>query len=52
MKSEIADAFEESGIKPERGKRDGRRIAIDSFEDWRVRLTRRVMLGDVMWSSA
>jgi hypothetical protein len=52
LEPEIADAFEESGIKPERGKRDGRRIAIDRFEGWRVRLTRRVMFGDVMWASA
>jgi hypothetical protein len=52
LKPKIADAFEESGIKPERGKRDRRRIAIDRFEGWPVRLTRRVMLGDVMWASA
>jgi hypothetical protein len=52
LKPEIADAFEESGIKPERGKGDGRCIAIDRFEGRRVRLTRRVVFGDVVWASA
>ena len=51
-KPEIADAFEESGIKPERGERDGRRIAGDGFKSRRVRLTGRVRFGDVMWASA
>jgi len=51
-KPEIADAFEKSGIKPERGKRDGQRLAIDRFERGRLGLTRRVMFGDVMRASA